>query len=347
MEQSTIQTGEAPADAASVRRQELAREIAAEIRARYRPRDPAHTPGFARGIDMYRPEHLVLVIDRILADYHEKTGRYPNLLAPELYSEKVNALKLLAPIKVPETGNKLLTGAFLTAKARELLKVPEVVWHSRVASLPPNGAIPDGEYYLKSNHGSDRCRRIRYPLDAAERAQLENMAAGWLKRAHGARTGEWWYNIFERRLLLERCVTRRNPSAVMLFYVFRGVVRSISIDEKLLDGTGRTRCSLFDRDFRLLPEQPEDDGPVRDFTISDEMKANALAAAESIGRNFDAVRVDIIPGDEGELYLNEITLTSNAGIPLRSPDRDRALGEMWGPCTFIREAPDVADRGRG
>jgi len=314
-----------------------ARELAAEIRTRYRPRDPAlRRPGHARGVDVYSEEDLEVVVTTILGFYRRSAGRYPDLLSPRLYSEKVNALKLFAHVKVPETGDKLKTASFLTPEARTLLQVPEVLWQSATPRLPPDDAIPPGEYLLKANHGSGRCRRIRYPLPPATRAALEALAAKWLAKGYGVRGGEWWYNVFTPRLLLERCVTRRNPSAAMLFFLFHGEVASIYVDEKLLDGSNRTRAAVFDPDFRLLPEQPGDSEPLHGFAIPADMKSRAIAAARSIGRTFEAVRVDIIPGDAGDLYLNEITLTNYGGMPLTSLRRDEELGEMWGRCSFLR-----------
>lgn len=314
----------------------LARELAAEITLRYRPRDPAlMRPGHARGIDYYKPEGLVVVLAIALATYRKYANHLPELLKPRLYSEKLTALKFLAHLRVPETGNKLLTGRFITPEARALLRVPEVVWHSAEPVLPPNGMVPDGDYYLKTNHGSGRCRRIRYPLSADARMALEAMAGRWMSRSYGALAGEWWYNVFARRLMLERAVTRRNPSAVILFYVFHGNVGLISMEEKYLDGTDRNRVSLFDRSFRPLQRQKPGVEPIRDFTISDALIGRAITAAEAIGQPFDAVRVDIIPGDDGELYLNEITFTNKSGLPPNTPGLDEELGDMWGACSFI------------
>ena len=138
-----------------------ARDLASELANRYRPRDPALTrPGFSRGIDYYKFDALVQVLAVVLAVYRNTAGRYPDLLNPKLYSEKVSALKFLAPLKVPESGNKLLTASFLTPEARSTIRIPEVVWHSAEPILPMNGAMEDGDYYLKTNHGSGRCRRI-------------------------------------------------------------------------------------------------------------------------------------------------------------------------------------------
>ena len=311
----------------------MAETVAAKMYGRYPPRGPSQRPtGYARGIDFYSERDFIQVIANIYLAYREKGGMYPNLIEPELYSEKLNTLKLLSWMRLPESGNKLLTANFLIPEARPLLLIPEVVWRSTRAILPLNGSIPDGEYFFKANHGSGFFRRIRYPLTLEDRIVLESLGRRWLKLDYGLHLGEWWYNVFEKAVFLERSVTGRNPSAVILFYMFRERVGLISVDEKLTDGTGRTRESLFDSSFCLLPDQIVDSEPVSNFYLSDDTKERALAAAETIGRQFEAVRVDVIPGDNGELYLNEITFSSQAGLPLQNTDRDLNMGRMWGDC---------------
>lgn len=313
-----------------------AREIAAEMTRIYRPRDVAFIrPGFARGIDYYSQDGLVLVLNNVIQGYHKFSGRFPDILRPRLYSEKLSALKFLAHIKVPESGNKLMTECFLPSEARSYVSIPEIVWSSNTAILPPNSALPAGDYYIKTNHGSGRCRRIRYPLPTDNRAALELMASHWLARGYGEKSGEWWYNVFQRRLLIERSVTMRNPSAVISFYVFRGQICLIVVEQKFLDGTNRALSSMYDKSFQPILNEKADVVSVSDVNISVEMRRRAILAAEVIGRNFAAVRVDILPGDNEELYLNELTLTPKSGRPPSTPGLDEKMGSIWGACDFM------------
>lgn len=324
--------------------QRMAENVAAVMLERYKPRHPGLCGnGYARGIDFYAHSDLIKVIANILIVFERQSGLYPNLLAPELYSEKLNALKFLQRIKIPDSGNKLLTDRFITPEARTLVRVPEILWRSRTAILPPDDAVPAGEYFLKSNHGSGYCRRIRYPLNPQTRLRLEALAARWLESGYGLSLGEWWYNVFEKAIFIERCVTQRNPSAAVLVYTFRGRIGLISVDEKLMDGTDRTRVTLYDPSFRVLADQIPGSEPVTDFHLSRETRRRIIAAGEAIGRRFEAVRVDVIPGDDGELYLNEITLSSNAGLPLKSRQRDFNMGQMWGHCAFLDDIQSLPE----
>ena len=323
------------ADADELRK--IVRGMTDSIYDRYPPLRPRERPqGYARGIDFYSREDLERIIATICIVYRKKGADYPDLINPRLYSEKLNSMKLLGWMKIPESGNKLLTASFIPPEARGLLRVPDVVWRSTRAVLPSNGSIPDGEYFLKSNHGCGFYQRIRYPLTMKSRRMLESSASLWLQADYGHVMGEWWYNVFEKAVFLERCVTRRNPSVVVLLFTFKGRVGLISFDEKLMDGS--TRVNVMDPSFRLLAEQLPGNPLVTNFSLSDDMKKRLIAADEAVGRPFEAVRVDLIPGDDGNIYLNEVTFTNDAGIPFANRERDLHLGDLWGRCSFLDTA---------
>lgn len=311
--------------------------MAAEMYSRFPPMRPLERPkGYARGIDYYAQGDLARVIANIYLAYGRKSGRYPNLMNPLLYSEKLNSMKLLAWMKIPESGNKLMTDSFIPSEARSFLRTPEIIWRSTQAVLPQNESIENGDYFLKANHGSGFLRRIRFPLTQQTRSALESLASRWLRASYGHPLGEWWYNVFERAIFLERSVTRRNPSATILFFTFRGRVRLISIEEKIMDGSGDTRVNVLDSSFRFLPEQIAGTERVAPFSLTRGTKNKLLASAEAVGRQHEAVRVDFILGDDNEIYLNEVTFCNDAGLPFASRERDLLLGRAWGNCSFLK-----------
>lgn len=314
-----------------------AQKTASEMYSRFPPMGPLERPeGYARGIDYYNQSDLTKVIANICLAYKKKSGRYPDLINPLFYTEKLNSMKLLAWMKIPESGNKLLTAKFIPPKAPTYLKTPQVIWRSAQAVMPRNEAVPSGTYFLKTNHGSGYVKRVQFPLSSDSRMTLDLLGSRWLRASYGHRLGEWWYNVFEKALFLERAVTRRHPSIVVLLFVFRGTVRLISIEEKPFDGTGDTRINILDPSFNLLPDQSDGTERVLDFDLTEDTKQKLVAAAEAVGRQFEAVRVDLIPGDDGYIYLNEVTFSSDAGLPFNNKDRDLRLGRYWGDCTFLK-----------
>jgi len=296
------------------------------------PDSPFHVrppDGYMRGIDYFDPGSLRSTLTGILAMYEAACGEFPDILSPRKYSEKLNRAKLLAALKVPESGNKLCTAGFIPDSLRDIVSYPRIVWRSKEPLLPANDSLPSGTYYLKVNHGSGMVRRVEFPIQSSLRRSLETEYAGFLRSDFGVAWGEWWYNVFDREVFLEESVSRATPSLSLLFYVIGGEVRFISVDAKaLLPGTA-TRTLYFDCDFALYPWQRTRAERLEGFSVSDEMKGRLLRVAAAIGGAFESIRVDLMLDDMGGIYLNELTHTSNAGRPLANRDLDLALGALW------------------
>lgn len=285
--------------------------------------------GYRRGIDHFDRRMLIRVMANVLAWYRVSGGRFPDLIEPTSYSEKLNHAKFFAAMKIPETGNKSLTETFIPDHLVGTVRYPPIVWRSPVAALPDNDAVLPGVYYLKTNHGSGWVRRIEYPLSRSEKASLEREFALFLETDFGIELGEWWYNTFERELLLEEAVTSRNPSTAILFFVIGGAVRYISVDQKALTAGDVTKTLLLNPDFTVSDVQRPEPERMCDVDLSDDLKTALLAVAEDIGGQFDCVRVDLMVGDDGGIYLNELTHVSNAGHPFHDRRMDEALGRAW------------------
>jgi len=297
--------------------------------ARSSPFATGTADGYQRGIDFYSRQDLLQSLTTLLSTYRAIGGRYPNLVSPRLYSEKINHAKYFSPIKVPESGNKLLTANFLPASLHGSVTVPEIIWHSDEPRLPENNSIAAGLYYLKASHGSGMVRRIHFPLGEVERRELEAVCGTWLSHPFGLELGEWWYNTFPRRILIETAVTTRTPSLALLFYVMNANVVRISVDEKPLAPGCPTRCLVLDENWQPLKHQESEEKRLRDFQLSDTLKQQCLAVARSIGSQFRSARIDLIIGDDGRIYLNEVTLSSSAGKPWLDRKEDQRMGRLW------------------
>jgi|GEM_PF-1999708 len=292
----------------------------------FRSRPPE---GFLRGIDFYSRQELIKSLTTMLKTYREAGGRYPNLVSPRLFSEKLNHAKYFSPIKIPESGNKLLTANFLPASLHGCVSVPEILWHSNEPRLPDNNTVAAGLYYLKASHGSGMVRRIHFPLGEEERRELEGLCGNWLNQPYGLELGEWWYNTFPRRILIEEAVTTRSPSLTLLFYVIDANVVMISVDEKPLAPGCLTRCLRLDASWQPLKHQKSEQERLEVFQLGETIKRDCLAVARSIGSQFRSARIDLIVGDDGRIYLNEVTLSSSAGLPWQDREMDRQLGSLW------------------
>lgn len=281
--------------------------------------------GHQRGIDHYTPTQLIWTLATAMRRYRLKFGHYPNLMRPTSFNEKVMWFKFFGELKVPESGNKLATHTFIPETLRPQLSCPPLVWQSDKARLPANDDIAPGVYYLKASHGSRMFERVVYPLSDEQRARLEAKSEAWLSRRYGWDNGEWWYNVFKPRLLLEHSVTGINESISWNFYVLNGQVPLVGMFLKTAEGR---ECSTWlDGDFKKLPWQsilP----PVPDYEIGPRQHEMMRMALE-IARPLSAVRVDFLLGEDERIYLCELTFSPGNAMSRRAPEVEALMSAPW------------------
>lgn len=282
--------------------------------------------GYQRGIDVYSAAVLPTVIAKAANHFHGAHGRFPNILAPQRYTDKIFWSKFFRQLKVPETGNKLMTASFIPDDAKELVQSPTIVWHSTEPRVPRGMEIEPGTYYLKVNFGSDRYRRVVYPITEAEAEALDAEFAAHLTNDYNWWRGEWWYNIFPRELLLERAVGSACDTTSWNFLVIAGEIARASAYQKLAGGA--VRKTHMSPEFEPLPAH-EDSNPAVVELPSVEARERMTAAARAIGRPLRFARVDFLLDDDETPYLGEVTFTPGHGaIPMRD-EMDLQLGALW------------------
>lgn len=281
--------------------------------------------GHLRSIDHYSSRQLTWVVATAMRRYKAKFGIYPNLVQPTSFNDKVMWFKFFGELKVPESGNKLATETFIPEKLRQQLTCPALVWQNDTARLPANDELPPGVYYLKASHGSRMFQRLTYPLAQEQRAELEATAATWLTRRYGLDNGEWWYNVFAPRLLLERSVTGEADSISWNFYVLNGQVPMVGLFLKTSEG--EEYSTWLDAQFRELPWQsilP----PVPNYEIGPQQQ-EMLRMAIEIARPLSAVRVDFLLGEDEKIYLCELTFSPGNAMSRRAPEVDALMSAPW------------------
>ena len=304
------------------------------------PRSPfnkAPRIGYLRGIDFYKGSSLISSLAFALYDYRRSRGVYPNLLRPTSFDEKLFKSKFLTEIKVPESGNKLLTSRFIPEALKTSISVAKIIWHSPIAKLPRNTAITPGGYFLKANHGAGMFKKIRYPLGEDEFICLEKTCENWLQSKFGLHDGEWWYHTFQKEILIEEQVGTENNSISWQFYAFDGVIAFIMAHRKSeSDGIGE--FSLFDEGFEFLayPKTPQD---IKATSLTQDTKNQLRRYASLIGSQFRFVRVDFLLDENQKIYLGELTFCPGGARNLFLNDELQArYGSLWS------QSPDVGRR---
>jgi hypothetical protein len=282
--------------------------------------------GYQRGIDIYSAAVLPMILAKSARQFRAAHGRFPDIIEPVRYTDKIYWSKFFRPLKIPETGNKLMTASFIPDEAKDLVQCPRIVWHSSEARVPRGKEIEPGAYFLKVNFGSDRFRRVTSPLTDAEADALDAEFAAHLDNDYNWWRGEWWYNIFPRELLLEQAIGSGEETTSWNFLVIGGEIARATVYQKLADGSARK--AHLSPDFKPLPAF--DDSEPAEFELpSSETLERLAAAAKAIGTPLRFVRVDFLLDDDETIYLGEVTFTPGHGtLPMRD-DMDLELGALW------------------
>ena len=283
--------------------------------------------GYLRGIDFYAPLNFCSVLANAMLNYKKVHGVYPNLVTPQGFSEKVFWFKFFGEVKVPETGNKLLTERFIPEHMRHLISCPKIVWHAKQANLPKNDELPAGSYYLKASHGSSMFKKIQYPLTDQERAVLESACHQWLAYPYGIETGEWWYNSFEKEILIEKNVSSDKASTSWGFFAFSGEIGFVIVVKK----TATTnQVNWLDQNFAMLPYQPDNYVRIDDYQLPNNIEYAKNLCCQ-IGQSFNFVRIDLLMDANEKYYLGEMTFSPGNAMTLRPAEMEAFLGNLWKP----------------
>jgi FkbM family methyltransferase len=287
-----------------------------------------HPPGIGhlRGIDFYKGSKLISTVAILMESYRRFHGVYPNVLKPIGFSEKLFKSFFFTEMKVPESGNKLLTSSFIPADLKSSVTVPEIVWHSPMAKLPDNNEIKPGYYYLKASHGSAMFKRIRYPLGDDEFISLEKTCEKWLGNEYGLHSGEWWYNTFEKEILIEEQVGTSDESTSWYFYTFSGIIGLITAHKKSRLGS---QFTWFDKNFEILPYQDPKFHRIENVILKENTRNELKHYACLIGRQFKFVRVDFLIDDNERIYLGEMTFSPAMALNSFPNELQAHLGNLW------------------
>lgn len=179
-------------------------------------------------------------------------------------------------------------------------------------------------YVLKANNSSGRNIFVRNASDE-NWAKIRERAHRWLKTPHPPLKGEWLYTQIEPKLLVEPLLGDGTLPPDYKFYVFQGRIRLI---EYISGRDLRYLSKLLDRDWNPVNAVIKNRHNLADVPKPANFAA-LVEAAETLGSQFDFVRVDLYEID-GRAYFGELTFTPSAGVERYDPvDLDFELGTYW------------------
>jgi hypothetical protein len=315
--------GEAPASA-SIRQEAVASEDNAAAEVGRMPIDPyrlqPHSVPLVRR--MKEAAKSVLPDALFLSLLHHKCiGRYPNLLRPTTFNEKILQRSLRPDPRYIKLTDKLLVREYIAGKIGEehlipLIAAPDVFTREVFDALP-------NAFVMKANHGSSFVEVVRDKSETSfEKLQLR--AAQWLATDFYDIARERHYRTIRPRIFFEQLLLdqRGQIPADFKLHCFNGrpgrpIIYILVISDRF---GSATHGDVYDVDWNHLDIAigfyKRSAAPAPRPTNLD----SVLNAALTLCEDFDYVRVDLYAPDN-LVYFGELTFTPGAGVLPFTPDR--------------------------
>lgn len=258
----------------------------------------------------------------ICVRYFHVFGKLPNLKSPVTFNEKINAYKLLTQYNFEYYADKVRVKEFVTATVGIKYVIPT---YFSGTELPPvserNWPIP---YVIKYNHCSGWNMFIQEQKDVDWFA-IESKLAKWKVKAFGPATGEIHYSKIEPQVLVEAYISEHKDKLPYDYklYVFNGRVEFIEV---VMDRGGNQKECHYDIHWNKLPFSIGapliTEAEVNKPELLDEM----ITVAETLGKNFPFVRVDLYLNGSRVLF-GELTFMPGAGF---TPFYPNSYDELYG-----------------
>nr|WKF61679.1 hypothetical protein HUO10_006211 [Paraburkholderia busanensis] len=259
--------------------------------------------------------------------HHKCIGRYPNLLRPATFNEKILQRNLRPDPRYIDLSDKLAVRDYVARKIGRahlipLIAVPDAFTREVFDALPE-------AFVMKANHGSSFVEVVRDKSDTSFE-HLQALAQRWLATDfyHVARERHYRAitpRIFFEHLLLDR--TGHIPADFKL-HCFGGrpggpVIYLLVISDRFGHAT---HGDVYDVDWNHL------DIAIGYYKRSampaprPENLDDILETAAKLCEDFDYVRVDLYAPDN-QVYFGELTFTPGAGVLPFTPD---SIDYEWG-----------------
>ncbi|QDC09890.1 hypothetical protein FHY55_11815 [Oceanicola sp. D3] len=281
------------------------------------------------------------VAKRGIGAYYRSTGLFPDFSQPRRFTEMMLLNSLISPMPRLNAADKLNVGHYIPEHLRERIQpcpVEKVFENQAEFDL---SSVPEGTYFLKTNHGSSQNIRcdLSGTLDDETSAKIDEKLPKWFDEPYGTASSQWWYRLIDRKVFLERSIARAEDEIVpdFRFHCINGTAALLQVDVGL--GTSQRNNAIYDKDLNyiakpfLRPNRAEVPLPA--------VTQEARDIAQEISKPFPYIRVDIyVRGDD--LFLGELTFLPNAGRrPVRSAYIDNYLCSFWDPMPTVKRVAKV------
>jgi hypothetical protein len=259
--------------------------------------------------------------------HHKCIGRYPNLIHPVTFNEKILQRNLRPDRRYINLTDKLLVREYIAAKIGEQYLIPLL---AAPDAFTPEvfDALPDA-FVMKANHGSTFVEIVRNKSETSFE-KLQVLAERWLATSFYHVARERHYRAIKPRVFFEHLLLDQRgqiPADFKVHCFGGGPGRPIIYLFMISDRFGNdTHGDVYDVEWNHLDIQI---GPYKRSATPAPRPSNlqdVLDVAVRLAEDFDYVRVDLYAPDN-RIYFGELTFTPGAGVLPFIPD---SVDYEWG-----------------
>lgn len=259
--------------------------------------------------------------------HHKYIGRYPNLIRPVTFNEKILQRSLRPDPRFIGLTDKLSVREYIAGKIGQDHLIP-IVAAPDAFTREVFDALPDA-FVMKANHGSSFVEVVRKKSETSfEKLQL--LADKWVSTAFYSIARERHYRKIRPRIFFEQLLLDESGKipADFKIHCFNGCPgRPVMYILVISDRFGSaTRGDVYDVDWNHLDTAI---GYYRRSAKPAPRPPNLEAVLDMAARlceDFDYVRVDLYAPDN-HVYFGELTFTPGAGVLPFTPDE---IDYEWG-----------------
>lgn len=255
-------------------------------------------------------------------------GYWPHIRHPRSFNEKIMHRKLYSD-------NDMFAVVEDKWRVREYVAenigawvLPEVYHVTDDPDTIPFDDLPD-VFVVKPNHLEGSRNLIINGTDDPGKDHIRTRCWKWLNSTHGQIQGEYWYRDIEPRIMIEELIqSEGNPVPIdYKFLVFHGDVEVVHVTQHRFKERQTVR-NFYDAEWNSLDVQhnfPRGNGREKPENL-DEM----IEVAETLGKDFDHIRVDLYSPADKSVVFGEMTVAeSSGGMPFVPRKYDFELGSYW------------------
>ncbi|WP_345815114.1 ATP-grasp fold amidoligase family protein [Paraburkholderia sp. PREW-6R] len=259
--------------------------------------------------------------------HHKYIGRYPNLIRPTTFNEKILRRSLRPDPRYVRLTDKLTVRDYIADKIGEKHLIP-LIAAPQEFTRSVFDALPDS-FVMKANHGSSFVKVVR-DKSRTTFNELKLLADQWLSTDFYTIVRERHYREIEPRIFFEKLLLDKSGQIPADFKIHcfggrhgRPVMYLLVISDRF---GSHTHGDVYDVDWNRLDiaigyyKRSEKPAP-RPAHLK-----KVLDTAGVLCKDFDYVRVDLYAPDD-EIYFGELTFTPGAGVLPFTPD---SIDFEWG-----------------